>query len=884
LVYNGVLQIDIDFKVPGGDKLAAALLERVKRGNIPGVLLCGFSPSTFGVKILVQSDNTDKERHPAALKHAVSFFSEVLEVDQEHFDTLGASQPCYLFLERTPGTMYYNPNAAPLHIPETAYIDTKSKDTHNPDISDTELETIKQAANYLITNGCNVAGCYDEYLRVMLAVKRTFGPDGEGIALEILNNCPTFHGSTTQSTFSTRFSNLKTTGYNGRQITGRTIFALAHKNGFIPTATAHRIFNTNKGEHLTTMFERLNVDLNDVLGKYIVSPTGTGKTALAAKLSTLPGRKVVLIVPGIAQIKQIAKREGATPFFGGVRDIPKECRFVVTTIQSFNSAFITRVNLKEWSVIFDEAHGFTTDASAGYKLKDLRKFLYLREYLGFEVTYLTGTDIYNFNPYFEGLERWEVRQPGRAEKSLYIQRCTNITATAAAILKDSVQAGRSPVILLNDKSVKLKTLETALKGYKIAVLNSKQKESDDFKQITENRMLPDGVEGIITTVVIKEGNDILDTKNFDFILIGPHHSTTIEQISARARKANDISVYILKGKKTEKDIKGFNPAKYAALVCDQAQRFCNERNTTEPTDDTAALFYEREVRQAAQQIAAYVPNGTRWEVCPLLVNNCTYTAETWQQYANDELQKKALEKYGFVFREGIDDTPTDQHTEATKQQIKAVCSDFKADQEKEYNDDLTAIEQSLTPAQLVKAATDKRIVHTAFKHVSDLLANFRLTEKEAASLLKQEQINGRGKPFHLLKNKMRVQCLRTNSDYMKSGRILSLIVLKLDRSFKQGVSYTAEEIREKLRAALFLDRSLNLGLLFPESDPKQANRKALDILRMFLNVTDSGKKRGGDGNRNRVFIIEKYSSFSSTKKHKYSEKTEKETTLADLII
>ena len=503
--------------------------------------------------------------------------------------------------------------------------------------------------------------------------------------------------------------------------------------------------------------------------------------------------------------------------------------------------------------------------------------------MGFEVTYLTGTDIYNFNPYFEGLKRWEIRQPGRTEKSLYIQRCTNIAATAAAMFKDSVQAGRFPVILLNNKELKLKALETALKGYKIAVLNSTQKESDDFKQITENRMLPDGVEGIITTSVIKEGNDILDQRGFDFIIIGPQHSTTIEQISARARKANDISVYILKGAKTEKDIKCFNPAKYAALVCDQAQRFCNERNTTEPTDDTAALFYEREVRQAAQQIAAYVPKGTRWEVCPLLVNNFTYTAETWRQYTNDELQKKALEKYGFVFREGIDDTPTDQHTEATKQQIKAVCSDFKADQEKEYNDDLTAIEQSLTPAQLVRAAKDKKTVPTAFKHVSDLLANFRLTEKEAASLLKQEQINGRGRRFHLLKDKMRVEYLRNKSDYMKSGRILSLIILKLDRSFKQGVSYTAEAIREKLRAALSLDRSVDLVRLFPESDPKQANRKALDILRMFLNVTDGGKKFGENGNRNRVFIIEPYSSFSSTKKYKYSEKTEKETTLADLI-
>jgi len=52
---------------------------------------------------------------------------------------------------------------------------------------------------------------------------------------------------------------------------------------------------------------------------------------------------------------------------------------------------------------------------------------------------------------------------------------------------------------------------------------------------------------------------------------------------------------------------------------------------------------------------------------------------------------------------------------------------------------------------------------------------------------------------------------------------------------------------------------------------------------MFLNVTDSGKKCGDDGNRNRVFIIEPYSSFSATKIYKYSEKTEKETTLADLI-
>lgn len=879
LEYNGVLQIDIDFKHKGGDIEALALLERIKKLLIPGVIIATLSPSTYGVKLLLATNNKEIEKHGAALEFSISFLSEVLEVETKYFDTLGASQPVYLPYERTPGTLFYNSKPGVFQIPKDAPQPTTDGEraaiTYGSD-------TISAAAEYLETNHIVIATCYAEYLRIMFAVHHAFGLEGEGQALALLDNCPNFGESATKTDFSKRYRSIKHD--KAKLITGNTLVRLAQVNGWTIEQTApQRKFEGKKGEYLTNIFERYKVDFNDVFGKYIVSPTGSGKTNLTAILSGLPGRKVVLVVPTKALLKRVCERhkeQSAVPFFGGIqnRQLPDGVRFIVTTVQSFK-ALGTRIELQQFDVILDECHGLTADTSRSFKLADLRFFYNNAKKYARSITYLTGTPLYNFHPNFAEIERWTITAPHLREKSAYIINCKNSAATVAQFFRDSVAAGRFPIVLLNDKFLKLETLKTALSGYNIAILNSDKKEDEVFKAITANAKIPDGIEGIITTVVLKEGNDIHDGRSFDFFIVGQHHSSTIEQISARARTAVDISVYILKHEDRKKSDRDFNPAQYARLAIDRAQHFCDEHNAQTATDDTTALFHEHCARLAIQTAAIHKNeiNG-RYEVCYFALNNEVYTAHTSAEYTNDKLQIKGLEQYGFICRESISNTTTDQHSGEMAAKIAQAKEATKEQRKEAYTTDLEALNSSINPATVIRDAENKNTVPTAFKHVATLVKNFRLNHREAIEILTGSA--GGGRAFNLLLNQLRIESLRHNHNYMKGERLLALIILKLKKDIQPGKQYTADEIRKKMAAALALDKGINLQFLQPDNGDSEAitkaNRKAVDLLRMFYGVTNVGKTKKIPGDpcpRKSVFIIEKLVYFHGQKQALNSDTT-----------
>ena len=871
LLYYAILQLDIDLKFKGGDIEALALLERIRQLQLPGVIIATLSPSTYGVKLLLKTNNKDIEKHTAALKFAVSFLSEVLDIEKKYFDMLGASQPVYLPYERTPGTLFYSSDPGVFQIPADALQTTTDDRTGDGPAVTYGSDTISAAAEYLITHRIEVATCYAEYLRIMFAVHHAFNLDGERLALNLLDNCPNFLQSATRSDFHKRYRSI--THDKAKLITGNTLVRLAQANGWTMEHTApQRRFEGRPGEYLTDILGRYNLDLNDVFGKYIVSPTGSGKTNLAAKLSGLPGRKVVLIVPTKALLKRICKRhekDGATPFFGGKqnRQLPDGVRFIVSTVQSFK-ALGTRIELQQFDVILDECHGLTADTSRGFKLSDLRFFYNNAKQYARSVTCLTGTPLYNFHPDFVEVERWTITAPQRREKSVYILNCENIAATTANLFRDVVANGRVPIVLLNDKYLKLKALETALKGYNIAVLNSDKKQDQVFEAIAADAKIPDGIEGIITTVVLKEGNDINDQRGFDFIIVGQHHSTTIEQISARARTAADISVYILKGKDRKKSDRKFNPSQYAHLAIERAQRFCNEHNeynAQAPTDDTTALFHEIRARLEIQNAAVHEIDG-RLEVCYFSINNEVYTADTYAQYANDQLQIKALEQYGFIYRDSISNTANDQHSGEQAAKIAQAKEATKEQRKEAYTTALETLKNSINPATVIRDAENKNVVPAAFKHVAALVKNFRLNHREAIDLLTGS--DGGGRAFKLLFNQLSIESLRTNSNYMKSGRLFSLTILQLKKDLRPGIKYTAAQIREKLTAALALDKSIDLHFLQPESTDSEAiekaNRKAVDLLRMFYRVLPAGKNAAIPGDpcpRKSVFIIETFKHF-----------------------
>ena len=112
----------------------------------------------------------------------------------------------------------------------------------------------------------------------------------------------------------------------------------------------------------------------------------------------------------------------------------------------------------------------TSDTSRPYKLNVLRQFYDLAKTAN-SLTWLTGTALYNFHPDFDQVERLVVSAPQRIPKRAEFWDVENILATVCVGVRQSVARGRFPVVLLNDKRLRLAELRTALKDIPLAVLN-----------------------------------------------------------------------------------------------------------------------------------------------------------------------------------------------------------------------------------------------------------------------------------------------------------------------------------------------------------------------------------------------------------------------------
>ncbi|NJN77195.1 MAG: hypothetical protein HC803_01765, partial [Saprospiraceae bacterium] len=116
LSYNGCLQIDIDFKFTGGDLKAIELKEVVK--DLPYIILAAVSPSGYGLKCLIATNNQELNLHTKASKAVINHLSKTLEIDSVYFDNLGASQPCFVPYDKS---VYFNPNYTKFDVFKALY-------------------------------------------------------------------------------------------------------------------------------------------------------------------------------------------------------------------------------------------------------------------------------------------------------------------------------------------------------------------------------------------------------------------------------------------------------------------------------------------------------------------------------------------------------------------------------------------------------------------------------------------------------------------------------------------------------------------------------------------------------------------------------------------
>ena len=890
---NGCLQIDWDIKTPDGQSRALGMLQKIKNLQPVGVLFAGLSPSTFGVKILFTTTATEVGQYKTAAAQAIKYLAGLLQMEESGFDPCSKtlSQPCFIPYERTLGQHYWQPDATKFDVCFLPTVVEDQRPTFKPFEIHSSADDVRLAVEYLQGTGkaWNANGRQD-YLSVMIACKSLFS-DGEQVAWNILSNCGQWLESTTRAQWAKQWAGIK----KNSSESGKFLLKLAYAAGWeSPQQRAAREWKEAKaqrdrgrkeqplqksanpistdlnnlcalpGEYLADVLQRHGLHLDSIIGKRVTSPTGSGKTTLVAEIvKQYQDKKIILIVPTIALVNRVCERHpDAVRFVGGIRKLEGNERFIVTTANSF-PALHTRINLKDWEVFFDESHGFTSDTSRGYKLKTLRRFHAIVK-AAKSVTYLTGSDLYSFHPDFQKLERLTVTAPARIQKAATLIDAGHVLASAVAKVRESVNAGRFPVLLLNDKFLKLAEVKHSLKDLSLAILNSETKEDALFQQITKTGAIPAGVQAIVTTSVFEAGNDIHDGRAFDFIVVGAHHSSAVEQLSARARNAASVQVQIIRHDQRKTNNKPFDPVKSAQFIENKAQILCNEYNNRTDFDDGTYIVFERIVGNAIQHSPVVEDQDGRLQIDFFGLNNEVFLAETMHEYQCDAYLISSLQKYGFSVDATIDtsDLQHDSELQAGIKEAREIC---KAEKQAAHLEAVETLQKAINPATLILQAENAGKVPKAYKFAKDLQKEFGIPIRQAVDLLPDVDSP---KKFALLKSQIAVDFLRSNDTYLKSGRIVGLIIQKIDQVFHDGMTTSAAELRRMLYQCLSLNKAIDLNFLSPDESDKlevvTANRKAIAILRMFFDIQHSGRDSKRVAKRVHEFTLSIKHSFVDT--------------------
>lgn len=719
LEYNGFIQGDLDFKFAGGDVCAHMLIKVVRElmelGALPYVAFVCLSPSGYGVKFLLRTDCTDIAQHGAAAAAVIADLSAALG---EHipegvkFDDLGASQPWFIPYDQG---AFFNHNTTPFHFvaPERA---PNTDNEHKPAAAPQRYHSgttankndLQSAYNYLFENRVVLATCYDEYLPVLGACISAFGDDGTGAAWDLLENSPAFLLSDFRKHFDSHAKSFKTV------ITpAEWLFKQARAHGWRGGHAAGNdaqktILDGAAGERFTDIHTRHGIELP---GKRWIVPTGTGKT-FAVNDFARAGNKTVLAVPTKALARNVAAEYGAIFWDGKNRTIVQDAGFYVSTYASL-PAFASRVeSVKEWHLFVDEAHNFTAAAAAGYMYKPLCRVLDIAPHFA-TLTTLTGTDVETYHPVLLALPKIEIKKPCAIPKTVQTIRTANTLDAAAHGVARAVFLGKKCIVALNDKGVKLAKLKARLQlveGAKVEYFNSENKDGEAFAELCRNAMFPEGVNVIVTTSVLKEGNNINDQGDFAFIFLGRFHAVEVEQLTARARKADTIEAVIIKGiQDAEKsaNAENFNPAKVKYMVEKEALKRVEILNKW-AKDANGDVFLETVLNKAVGALEQaengralpIVRNEREGGFCvdPLLLANYVFEAEKGAQYHSDQVQAAALKQYGFETMRGcVVEAPPMIAPEGERAAVEA----YKAQQQKEYNETLERLTgRGVTPATI----------------------------------------------------------------------------------------------------------------------------------------------------------------------------------------
>lgn len=601
------------------------------------------------------------------------------------------------------------------------------------------------------------------------------------------------------------------------------------------------------GEKLNDILTRYNISM---AGKAMAVPTGGGKTFAGNQFADA-GNKMVFAVPTLALANNVASEYGMAIFTGAQKEDIRGAEKIVTTFSSLPSVCKV-INPEFYHLFIDEAH----NTGAGFMYSTMQKVVALLPQFR-SITTLTGTPQPEFIPTLAALPKVTVTMPQQA-KRFYRYNAKDTLKAAAVAVQNSIAKGRFPVVLLNDTNAggKLGAMEVLLKtaGIKYATFNSYKKQDADFLSITKNGIIPGDIQAIVTTTVLKEGNNIYNNVPFDYIIIGNFHVNEVHQLSERSRNSTDTAVFWLRAEKVEQSKAKPNAYKLGAMFTDAANKAIQELNLQAKDDEPEAVIVaEAQARGAIGALPIKRNELGQYELDPVRLNSMVFDAERNALCRNEAWYFKRLQAFGFTIETG---TATDgappppakivaERTQAETEAIKEHHTEAKAVEAKEVEQVLPQLlEYGAVRIEAILQERRNDLTKTEqvlYKHFIKLCKY--CTEAKAVEHL--QAIGLSKSKFKALYNRMGHQFLRHNESYQRNAGSLVIAVMALYNKFEVGKSYTSAELQAGLLACLDLDAGLNTYKHKHEAQ-RQRHDQTLKTLRYFFELETAVQRHGNE--------------------------------------
>lgn len=553
--YNGCVQVDLDFKVTGGQHLARVAFDKITK--LPYVLLAAISPSGVGVKALVSTTNDVKIRHKLVSTQVTAAVGSEINVDGNQFDTIGYASVCYGL--QAGADLYVNRNAEQfkyVHVASTVQDHIQSNQiTVNLTSTDEQVNIRLKRA----------------YDRVKAAVPKFDTPAIQqfagiigmwAIEFEVGRDFLFANGQTQNLTENgnKRLKSLESicrknkSGPNWGKALTQVVEIDLGSNQFKDKCNS----DIKIDKYLSEVQDQITVESKTM----IVAPTGSGKSTWVKNLS-IPR---IMVVPTRVMVDQIAEEAGAVRFYGGDHKAKITDNFIVTTYSSLptlNTHF-KEVGLSRYTLFLDEVHVFTSNAAPSFQLGDLRdalKIINENKWLS-----LTATPLFNFAPELEPTKVFKVSRNVNPIKKYQQVACKRSVLESVIVnVAESKKIGKKSFVFFNNTKedgafgelmsglVNKNVIAVAVNSP--TAMQSKQKSnSSDFTGFNEIVFDQDitNVDAVVATSLFKEGMSV--TKGLgtevDIHIIGAWHPMEIEQFSNRARGVNSITAYHYRSEKT----------------------------------------------------------------------------------------------------------------------------------------------------------------------------------------------------------------------------------------------------------------------------------------------------------------------------------------------